>query len=253
MYCLIRSLVLLFLLACAQKVSANATSFEAEATALFQQGQYEASLQKWNMALQEGQRTAGVYFNIGLTESKLKHIPQAILAFEKARRIKPFSKEIQLAIDAERAKIPGAVVPGKPFFVQVYYYEFLGRLRPGMWAFCGLVLLAGLVLYKVRKGIVDESMSRKGQGIKNGVLVVGMSMLVFGVLAYQQLYRSDEAVVMLDCELRQAPDLNSPSLLHIPAGEKLMLSDSLSGWYQVRLLNFEEGWIEGKCFVSIMP
>ena len=205
------------------------------------------------MALNEGQRTAGVYFNVGLTESKLKHIPEAILAFEKARRIKPSHNGIQLAIDAERAKIPGAVVPAKPFLLQVYYYKFLGQMRPGTWAFCGLVLLAGLVLYQVRQGNVDQSLRRKRKGIMNGMLVVGLSMLACGVLAYQQFYRRDEAVVMQACELRQAPDLNSPSLLKIPAGEKVMLSDSLSGWYQVRLLNFEEGWIDGKYFASIMP
>ena len=250
---LIRNVVLFFLLAWVQVASANASALEEEAAGLFQQGKYEEALQAWNLLLSEGHRTAGVYFNIGLSESQLQRIPESMLSFEKARRIKPYSKAIQLAVDAERSKIAGAVVPAKPFFLKEYYVQFLAWLRPGAWTFFGLVCCAGYVLFQLRWRSKTLETGNSILVLKRALILLGLTMLVCGVLAYKSLYRSDEAIVMQACELKQAPDSGSPLLSQLPAGEKVAIMDSLSGWYQVRLLNFEEGWIAGKGFARIIP
>src|SRR6187402_2671885 len=122
-------------------VVALADSREDSARLLFNNQQYQASLDIWYAQVNAGHQTSGIYYNIGEAESKLNHVPEAMIAFEKALRLKPYSGAIQAALSREREKIENAAIPVKPFFLVQWYRGFLGLLRPGYWAFAGLMIL----------------------------------------------------------------------------------------------------------------
>ncbi|MEO6130579.1 MAG: SH3 domain-containing protein, partial [Saprospiraceae bacterium] len=65
--------------------------------------------------------------------------------------------------------------------------------------------------------------------------------------------RIDEAIVMNICESRQAASAESPVSRILYPGEKVRITDQISGWKKVSLLNLDEGWMNVDCLTSIDP
>jgi len=80
----------------------------------------------------------------------------------------------------------------------------------------------------------------------------GLIFLLAGFLSYASIYRDNEAILHSVCEIRQAPSEESPQLHTLHPGEKIIILDQLTGWYNVRLLNIEEGWIRADCLTRIV-
>ena len=48
---------------------------------------------------------------------------------------------------------------------------------------------------------------------------------------------------MAPAQMYSAPGERSQKIYDLPAGEKLILTDSLNDWYEIILVNKEKGWI----------
>jgi tetratricopeptide (TPR) repeat protein len=224
---------------------------EEKARVFFEHQQYKEALAVWNEMIASGQATVGLYFNIGMTESLLQNTPGAILAYEKALRLKPMNKTVRTAILEERKKIENGTIPVNPFFLSEWYKGLVTLLRPGYWAILGLgsiaVALFGFIRYLTRKPFKPQ--------LKRNVLIyflaMGFCCLALGLLSYREIYRDDEAIVIEACEFMQAPADDSPHIRTLHPGEKIVIADQIGDWYNVRLLNLDIGWIKKNCLVSI--
>lgn len=245
--------VLVCILCCLMFIGdASANNPKEEAALLFQQKQYKEALDIWYGLVQSGNAGAGIYYNIGVSESILGQTPKAILAFEKALRFKSSDKKILEAIELERKKIENAVIPVPSFFLSKWIRSALSLLRPGYWAMIGLINFLVLLFWIIKY----NHMSLKKQNARARQVVLlftaGVFFLLCAWLAYRQIYRKDEAIVVTECIFRQAPSDDSPSLRTIYPGEKVIMSDQIGDWYQVRLLNLDEGWVKSESLELII-
>ena len=119
---------------------------EDQAEDLFKQKQYDQALSIWYGMIESGKSSTGIFFNIGLAESQLHNTPKAMLAYEKALRLKPMNEAIQSAIIEERKKIQDATIPVAPFFLNEWYKAMVTFLRPGYWSFLGLCLIGIIIM-----------------------------------------------------------------------------------------------------------
>jgi tetratricopeptide (TPR) repeat protein len=225
---------------------ASAKNPKDEAAQLFQHKQYREALDKWYGLVHSGNVGAGIYYNIGLSESFLGQTPKSILACEKALRFKPSDKRINEALILERKKIESAIIPVPAFFLSSWINATLSLLRPGNWAMMGLVIFLIPLIWKIGYGhsALNKLYTKRWQVILT--IAAGIFFLLCGWRAYRQIYRTDEAIVLAECIFRQAPSDDSPSLRTIYPGEKVIMSDQIGDWYQVRLLNLDEGWVKSE-------
>lgn len=231
----------------------HAESPEDKARVYFENKQYQEASAIWYDILSSGKITSGIYYNIGLAQSNLGQIPQAMLAYEKALRLKPSSKAIKQAIQLEKEKMGSSIIPVKPFFLIEWTNGLLALFRPGYWSFFGLVAMTFAALLYVRRNYFSTKSNPVLQDRTIPVLSgIGLLFLLFAFLSYTSLYRDDEAILHAPCEIRQAPSEDSPSLIALNPGEKMIILDQLTGWYNVRLLNTEEGWIKSDCVTRII-
>ena len=233
--------------------SAVAYSKEAlrNAATLFEQQRYEEALAIWQ-GLASKNCTGNLFYNIGLAESRIGHVPEAIYAFEQAIRLRPANKDYANALKAERKKLDDATIPVEPFFLGKWISIVLAVSRPGTWVFLGLLIgIITLVL-----SIPDiKKMTGIGIGFKPNMLlfaaITGGLFLLLGVLSYQRLYSKDEAIVMMKCEIRQAASNESPTLRNVSAGEKVFIKDEFGEWVYISLLNLDYGWMKKDCLKTI--
>lgn len=222
-----------------------ASSDSAEAERLYAVGQYAEALQIWNKMVDEGQSSAGLYYNIGLAESRLQHTATAMLGFEQALRLRPLNQKIRNSIAEERKHIAEATVPVEPFFLSSWYKGLVTLVRPAVWAIVGLMgLLLAVFAFVGRTAFL----SRKYALI---LATAGGIILLLACLSYREIYRSDEAIIAETCALRPAPTEDSPVTRSLSAGEKVVITDELGEWRRVRLVNLDEGWIHTGCQLPI--
>lgn len=245
-------LVLIILFSACSVYAGSASKEKNEKAALFySEGKYAEALEIWNDLVSSGNTDPNLFFNIGSAEALLGHIPESILAYEKAERLRPADKMIYEAIKKERAKIDNAVIPVSPFFLIEGYHDFLALLRPGGWELLGLLCIG----FALSQWLVSIN------AIKNYSLIrgrkywyftgIGFFFLMVGVLSYHQIHKPDEAIVMSACDCRKAASTESPLTRTLGPGEKVRITDHIADWNNVSLLNLDACWIKTSCLKSI--
>jgi hypothetical protein len=79
----------------------------------------------------------------------------------------------------------------------------------------------------------------------------GFLFLLLGVLSYQRSHRHDEAIIMSACDCRKAASAESPLTRTLSPGEKVLITDHISDWNNVSLLNLDACWIKTGCLKTI--
>ena len=72
----------------------NETLFE-QGNALYNDGNYEEAIKKYDAIIDNGQHSAELYFNLGNAHYKLNHVAPSIYYYEKALQLSPNDKEIK--------------------------------------------------------------------------------------------------------------------------------------------------------------
>ena len=225
---------------------------EDQAEDLFKQKQYDQALSIWYGMIESGKSSTGIFFNIGLAESQLHNTPKAMLAYEKALRLKPMNEAIQSAIIEERKKIQDATIPVAPFFLKEWYQAMVTFLRPGYWSFLGLCLIGIIIMSLLSANKKFKTEERQLHRYKLPLVVLGAFFILSGWLSYREIYRENEAIVAVTCEVRQAPASDSPEARTLYPGEKILMTDRIGEWYHVQLLNLDAGWIKKDCLIPIL-
>ncbi len=223
-----------------------------QAKAFFDQKEDEKALSIWYEMVESGKSSAGLFYNIGLAESQLHNTPKAMLGYEKALRLKPMNRAIQSAIFDERKKIQLATIPVESFFLNQWYKAVVTFLRPGYWSFLGLGLM-GLAIMRLRR--FSKKVKTQERQIHRYIIplaVLGACFVMTGWLSYREIYRENEAIIAVTCEVRQAPASDSPEIRTLYPGEKITMTDSIAEWYHVQLLNLDAGWLKKDCLTPIL-
>lgn len=222
-----------------------------QADSLFLAREYDAALAIWHDEARRGGDRASLAFNIGLAEWRSGRMGAAMLALEKARRLKPLDRSIRQAWSQARQDMVRPVVPVDPFWPRTIFAA-LTALRPGNWAMAGMGLLAlalwGWYAVKIKRVSNSRLISR---GILAAGLIGGICLLFAG-LSFRALFRADEAVVQKPCILHEAASAQSPVGRTVAEGEHCVLLDSVGEWKRVRLLNRDEGWMADSCLQTII-
>ncbi|HZV72062.1 MAG TPA: SH3 domain-containing protein [Saprospiraceae bacterium] len=245
-------LLILVFFAFHSKAGSAFNDMRERAALLYSEGKYAEALVIWYDIVNSGNTDPNVFFNIGSAESMLHHLPESILAFEKATRLRPADKLIKEAIKKERAKMDNAVIPVSPFFLIEWYHQLLAILRPGGWVFTGFLFLA----FSLWQWLVSIHALRKFELIRRNrnwyFSAAGFLFVLMGLLAFHRIHKKDEAVVMLTCDSRQAASEESPVTRILNPGEKVRITDHIGDWNKVSLLNLDEGWIKKECIQTIV-
>jgi tetratricopeptide (TPR) repeat protein len=223
---------------------------EKTAITFYNNGQYQEALAIWKK-MASSNIEAGLYFNIGLAESRLHNLPGAIYAYEQSLRLQPLNAKYVKALEQERKKLDNPVIPLTSFFLERWYLGWITFLRPGTWAILGLLIIVlAMVMYLLQ----IQALPWKKEIPKSIMITVGLMGLIFlmsALFSNLHLYRQDEGIIFSTCDFRQASSAESPVLRELSAGEKVTIKDKIGDWNYVALLNLDYGWVKNDCIKLI--
>ncbi len=219
-------------------------STRTSADSAYLAGDFSLAKQLYEQTLKEVGPHPDVYFNLGNTEYRLEHAPQAILCYQRALKYAPSHRE---ALDnLERLQLKQHIVFERPdeMFFFTYYRQFTQSLSTNVWAAWSVVML---ILALICLAFVICWRSR---GVRIASLIVCVLAFILSVLSANYSYSAREriensvmAVAMQETDVKQSPSDGSKTTNQILAGTTLVILFTENNWCRVSLPDGTIGWI----------
>ncbi len=220
--------------------------FYQEGNRLYQEGDFEDALASYLRLVEAGFQSGEVYYNIGNAYFKLGELAQAILYYERARRLLPGDEDVQVNLDLARSLTVDEIEPLPRFWLFSAVEWWVGLLPRT------LLIAVVAVSYLVGTGVVLLLILKRGVQVAAWggriALASGVVFLLFGLnLAVREFEpgRAQEAVVFQpQVDVMSAPlDDETLTVFTVHEGTKVRIDRLSEEWAEVALEDGRVGWV----------
>lgn len=238
-------LIFLLLLSGTSLRASTPDSLMVKANSAYDQQQYDSAVNLYNRILNEGWVSSKLYFNLGNTYFRLKNLPEAILYYEKAKKLDPNNENIKYNLGIANSMIVDKIDEVPEFFIKRWWNYFYNLFSADSWTLLFIISFALLVLVI---GIFILSRERR---VRQWSFFIGLILLLltigsFGLASQRTFYTKNEkeAIVFTpSITVKSSPSPNSVDLFVIHDGIKVRILDSVDGWIKIKISSGSIGWL----------
>lgn len=216
----------------------------------YSSGDYTAALNQYESIVSSGYESSALYFNLGNTYFKINNIPAAILYFEKARKLDPTDENIRFNLALANSRIIDKMEPLPEFFMKTWWKSSRDMLSSNRWAAIGIIAFI-LSLAFLAVFIIFRPVSTRKIAFWTAVALIGLMSLsfIFSISSYREYSRQTSAILFTPTvTVKSSPSESSVDLFVVHEGTKVLITDRVEGWCEVRLANGNMGWIRTDTF-----
>jgi hypothetical protein len=172
-------------------------------------------------------------------------IKQAILYYERAKRLAPNDEDIDFNLNLTRSLIFDKVEAVPELFLITWGKAIRDWMTVRGWSWWGIssfvaMLILGLLFLFVR----NMRVRRLAFGLSAFFFVLGITSFTFGYLQKSNIQRTDEAIVFApSVTLKSSPDDSGNNLFILHEGIKVRIEDRIGDWCEVRIADGNKGWM----------
>jgi hypothetical protein len=211
----------------------------------YQAGNYASAEQLYCRILSSGYDSGTLYFNLGNTSYKQKHLGDAIYYWEKARQKMPGDREISENLDLANLLIVDRIETSTESLPMRFLSGIPALLTPtqGTWLVVFLFVIANVLfsLYLLVKN------PRGSYRALLGCIAVSILAVIFACSLAWQVYEQDftkkAIVVEQKVDVRSGPGTENIPVFTVHEGIKVRVHAFNNGWYQISLPNGWNGWL----------
>lgn len=233
-------------------VNDNFISIFSQANEAYAAEDYSGSLELYQRITDSGNESAELYFNMGNAYYKLNDLPNALLYFEKAKKMDPEDEDIRTNIEIANLKTVDKVEskPELPF--ESWWKELLNSNRIDEWAqLCLYMIYIALVLFVL---FIFSGGLLKKISFFGAMIFVSLSLVYF-IMGWQlksDYINNKEGIVFSSTvTVKSAPDDDATRLFVIHEGTKIEVLDVSGEWSEISLMNGSKGWVKTETFKII--
>lgn len=235
-------------------VSGQATALSKEELIdLFEQGnaayrekRYADAEYAYSKISASGIQSDAVEFNLGNSCFKLGKLGEAILHYEKAKRLNPGDEDIRFNLKMAYSTTVDKIEPIPLLIHEQWAQNLLQLLTPDSWSILGIILVwcgCGLgLLY-----LFANTIALKRNSFLSMLGALAASLLIF-LLAYvaDQKQNGEQSAIVIDtnASIKSTPDSRGTTLFLLHEGTRVDVIEQTEGWMEIRIANGNKGWIE---------
>jgi tetratricopeptide (TPR) repeat protein len=220
--------------------------FFEDGNRLYQQGDYQTALDNYLRIIDSGLESGALHYNIGNAYFKLGRLGEAILHYERARRLIPGDEDVRANLELARSLTVDEVEPLPRFWLFRAVNSWV-RLLPRRW----LTLLVGAGYVVAMVGLVVMVLNRGSAAARWArAVAVGSAavVLIFGInLSVLELGigQAEEAIIMAEeTPVQSAPsDDRALQVFTIHEGTKVRIDQRSEEWVEIVLEDGKVGWV----------
>ncbi len=241
-----RHISLLILLAAMSLGAMSATPDKSQCDSLYSAHLYDKALAGYEALLKHDAQNPDLLYNVGNCHYRLKHLPQAILYYERAARLNPSDDDVRYNLTLARAQTEDKFYSSSDLGVVYSFNSFVNTFGTDGWAWLSVVAAALLVAAIIVVRFSTRKPLRRTAFTVIFLSVVGI--IVFNVFAFIQRSKyvdHSHAIVMQTTSLMSTPDTLGTTLFILHGGTKVLLPDTtMPAWSEVSLSDGQEGWVQ---------
>lgn len=207
---------------------------------------FEAAITSYNQLIQEGYQSSELYFNLGNAYYKTDSIANAILYYEKAKKLAPTDEDVISNLKLANLKTIDKTEAREQLIFKSWWDNFVTSKSADAWGGLSIISLfiafAFLIVFRMSTSSVRKQM----MFISFSVLLV-LSMSFFFLAQSNQHRKSENGQAILfnsSATIKSAPTESSKDLFIIHEGAKVNIIEKENAWYRIRLDNGNEGWLK---------
>ena len=212
--------------------------------ALKEKGLYDEAAQQYRGILRYSVRDPIVEYNLGNAEFRLGNLGQAILHYERARRLDPLDEDIRGNLEFARSLCFDRVEARPQTAAVRWLHVAQNRLGPDRQAWAAL-LFAWLAAGWIAWGFSRPGRWSAAHGWTLAALFLAVALTASSWYVTLERLEGGRAAVVLEevVEVLAGPSYNNPALFTVHEGLTLEIRSERDEWFQVSLPNGLNGWI----------
>ena len=221
-----------------------ADSAASAADRMYRDGLYTEAASLYEEVIADGYASADLYYNLGNAYYRSDRIGLAILNYERALRIKPGMGDARDNLALAESRTVDRIAPMPKLFVVRWVDALCSHVAPSAWRIVWLAVLALVCLSFVAMRLGGRRSLRKA-GLITGIaalllLAVATWLLLLSTHRYNS--HSEAVVTQQSVTVKNSPEAQSADKFVLHEGSRLMVSDSLAGWYKIAIADGTTGW-----------
>lgn len=217
----------------------------SEANNEYNQGNYEKALELYNKIYDAGYLSLELYTNLGNTYFKLKNFPEAILFYERAKRLSQNDERILNNLALANLQIKDKPEPQARFFLSVIYEQITNIATSTGWAVLVIVFLWISLGLLISYRLLTKIFRKKLTLILSAILFsLALLSFIFGYSRYEYETNQKEAIVFYPVVyVTTEPNINSSNAFILHEGSKVTILEEKDEWYYISYDKTKKGWL----------
>jgi len=224
----------------------NANNFYAK-------GKYTEAIEAYNAILENDNISTDIYYNLGNCYYKSDNVPEAILHYEKALKLKPDNEDALYNLAMANKLTVDKIDRLPELFIGSTWRNLITSRTVANWAYIAIGLIFLSLLFFISYLLMQQVMIKK-VGFYAGLFFLGLSMFTY-LMASQHnaiIKQSTEAIIFSPTiTIYSGPNENAEELFTLHEGTKVTLLEDNNEWSKIKLPNGNVGWILSKEIKSI--
>ncbi len=224
---------------------AQGTQLFGQATAAYNEGDYQQAISLYEQILEGNQHSAALYFNMGNAHYKLGNIAPSIYFYEKALLLDPDDPEINQNLGFAQNMTMDAIQPLPRTDIRKVYDTVLYGLNIDGWTYMGiatmLLFVFGYILfYRLPRP------NHKRIAFIAGLVCLFLSLFSTSLAFLQyRAYQADQPAIVFNEEVtvHSEPNMRSQQAFKLHEGTKVQVLDALDEWNKIRIADGQVGWM----------
>lgn len=240
-----KSLVyILTFLVCSIGFAQNESLFE-QGNTLYNQGEYDLAIQKYESIIENGEHSAELYFNLGNAHYKLNHIAPSIYYYEKALQLDPNDNEIKNNIAFARNMTIDAIDTSP----EIGFSKFINSISKAFtferWSYISIGCVVLFVLLFLMYYFSNSSMKKRLSFISSMSFLAFACFALFFAFHHYDLEQKDQPAIVfaVESQVKSEPNLRSSEAFILHEGTKVQVVDTVTNWKKIKLADGKTGWI----------
>lgn len=222
---------------------AQETTTFYHANTLYEQGKYDEAITQYNDIITKNNLESGnLYYNLGNCYFKKGNLGQAILNYEKARRLIPFDKDLESNYEYANSLIKSDVVAPKQNFYQTVFSKIFEVFTINsltislniLYVITLITILLGIFLINLRKRIFSIV----------AFLILFFSLGFFALREKISLLNKEGIVITKTVDVKFEPINNATTYFTLHEGMKVKITATNENWYKIKRLDNKSGWVD---------
>jgi len=230
-------------------ISVNAQNYQPiidSANANYTQGNYEAAIEYYNQVLDSGYEATEIYYNLGNAYFRSNKTTKAIINYERALKLNPDDEDVQFNLQLSKQYVVDKIDVLPEFFLTKWYKSFIKMFSSNAWA---IISMSGFILSLIFILIyfLVQQIGLKKIGFWLGLLFILISITSFTFSYHQKQFAlaKDKAIIVTPTVVvKSSPDKSGTYLFVIHEGLKVIITDELGDWHEIKLTDGSKGWLK---------